>query len=81
MLCPCVRASSALAAQICAEGENKLDSDGDGVCDATEKRVGTDPQKADSDGDGISYAHLPLAGPEPPACRNESFMPCPVEIP
>jgi hypothetical protein len=30
-----------------------LGSDHDGVCDATEQQVGTDPHKADSDGDGL----------------------------
>lgn len=29
------------------------DSDHDGVCDATEQQVGTDPHAADSDGDGL----------------------------
>ena len=40
---------------VCGQNENKVDSDGDGICDATEARVGTNPQQADSDGDGISY--------------------------
>lgn len=31
-----------------------LDSDGDGLPDELEKRIGTDPHKADTDGDGIS---------------------------
>ena len=31
----------------------RKDSDGDGLTDALEKRLGTDPMKADTDGDGI----------------------------
>jgi outer membrane protein OmpA-like peptidoglycan-associated protein len=31
-----------------------LDSDTDGISDADEKRIGTNPQKADTDGDGIA---------------------------
>ncbi len=31
-----------------------MDTDGDGLSDAEEKRVGTNPQKADTDGDGIA---------------------------
>lgn len=29
------------------------DTDGDGITDEDEKRIGTEPEKADSDGDGI----------------------------
>ena len=32
---------------------NNPDTDGDGITDEDEKRLGTDPEKADSDGDGI----------------------------
>ena len=33
--------------------QNIVDSDGDGVSDATENRMGTDPNNIDSDGDGV----------------------------
>ena len=34
--------------------EVDMDSDGDGMSDALEKALGTDPENGDSDGDGIS---------------------------
>jgi hypothetical protein len=37
---------------VCA-GLTGCDSDGDGISDAREHRLGTDPDKADSDGDGL----------------------------
>jgi len=37
-----------------ADQANKLDSDGDGVSDAVEKYLGTNPNKKDSDGDGYN---------------------------
>jgi hypothetical protein len=38
-------------------GDLLADSDGDGLVDRDERRVGTDPARADSDGDGIDDAH------------------------
>ena len=52
--------ATAAAAPICRAGQPTLDSDNDGICDALEVVLGTDPKKADSDGDGISYAFLRL---------------------
>ena len=37
-------------------GLDNLDSDSDGLSDAFERRIGSDPLKADSDGDGLSDA-------------------------
>ena len=37
-----------------AGSDGNLDSDGDGLTDAEERRIGTDPFRADTDGDGIS---------------------------
>jgi hypothetical protein len=34
--------------------DEKLDSDNDGLTDAEEEKLGTDPNKADTDGDGLS---------------------------
>ncbi|MBI2391266.1 MAG: hypothetical protein HYV09_16880 [Deltaproteobacteria bacterium] len=39
---------------ICGSSGCSLDTDGDGVGDALEATLGTDPSKADSDGDGIN---------------------------
>src|SRR5690606_21357844 len=33
---------------------SQVDSDGDGLTDAIEREIGTDPTKKDSDGDGVS---------------------------
>ena len=41
------------------------DTDGDGLCDAQEVDVGTDPDVADSDGDGISDGDEARAGTDP----------------
>jgi Bacterial TSP3 repeat len=38
-------------------GAAGVDSDGDGLSDATERILGTDPQRSDSDGDGIPDAY------------------------
>ncbi|MBI5058232.1 OmpA family protein [candidate division KSB1 bacterium] len=35
-------------------GASKRDSDGDGLLDRAEKKLGTDPRNADTDGDGLS---------------------------
>jgi len=35
----------------------RIDTDGDGLCDDTEARAGTDPERSDSDGDGIADAN------------------------
>jgi hypothetical protein len=51
-----------------AEVTQLLDSDGDGIDDITELRIGTDPHSADTDGDGlpdgweIRYQFNPLSG-------------------
>jgi outer membrane protein OmpA-like peptidoglycan-associated protein len=37
-----------------ASDDDKVDSDGDGLSDARELQLGTDPQNPDSDGDGMS---------------------------
>ena len=52
------------------------DSDGDGLTDIMEKRLGTDPQNADSDGDGLSDSEdrNPLAPPRPPITDEEKIM-------
>ena len=52
--------ATAQSAPICRAGQSTLDSDNDGICDALEVLLGTNPKKADSDGDGISYAFVPL---------------------
>ena len=38
----------------CGGGDEAWDSDGDGVWDTVERRLGLDPEAADSDGDGLS---------------------------
>ncbi len=43
---------------VCGSHTEATDSDGDGICDALEIDVGTNPNTADSDGDGISYVAL-----------------------
>jgi hypothetical protein len=52
-----VGATCALAADCrsgnCVAGFCDADTDGDGVSDVTEQRLGTDPKKADSDDDGV----------------------------
>ncbi|MGB1585756.1 MAG: hypothetical protein ACPHID_01765 [Thermoplasmatota archaeon] len=52
----------------CAEDASTTDSDGDGLSDATEQSLGTDPQVADTDGDGVldgeDDAPLEVAAPE-----------------
>ncbi len=45
-----------LTAQLTQAGY-ETDSDGDGLMDAEEKQIGTDPGKADTDGDGCSDLH------------------------
>ena len=43
-----------------------VDSDGDGLPDALEKEIGTDPEAADTDGDGLSdYEEVFLTGSDP----------------
>ena len=42
-----------LALAGCAESGSDPDTDGDGLSDAAERDLGTDPTVADSDGDGI----------------------------
>ena len=37
-----------------AQGDQVLDTDGDGLTDAIEKSIGTDPLRADTDGDGFT---------------------------
>lgn len=52
------------------------DSDGDGLTDVMEKRLGTDPQNADTDGDGLtdSEDRNPLARPRPLVTDEEKIM-------
>lgn len=50
-----------------------VDSDGDGLSDAHEHRIGTDPQKADTDYDGRSDAEELAEGTDP--LDPESFTP------
>jgi hypothetical protein len=35
-------------------GDNRIDTDGDGLTDKVEKMLGTDPFKVDTDGDGFN---------------------------
>lgn len=42
-----------------------LDSDHDGLCDASELSLGTDRHRADSDGDGLADASELIAGTQP----------------
>ena len=44
-----------------------LDTDGDGLNDGEERRLGTDPEVADSDGDGINDGNEVLVGSDPTA--------------
>jgi len=44
-----------------AQAQTALDTDGDGIPDASEPLLGTDPQNADTDGDGLND----LADPKP----------------
>lgn len=46
-------------------GGRNPDSDGDGLTDAAERTLGTDPQVADSDGDGLSDGDEVEAGTSP----------------
>jgi hypothetical protein len=51
-------ASNTVNVTACADGatlppSTLVDSDGDGLSDATEQQIGTDPNNADSDGDGL----------------------------
>jgi hypothetical protein len=48
--------AAAGAQLVCRANQTALDSDGDGICDALELELGTDPQKPDTDGDGLSDA-------------------------
>ncbi|MEY4576010.1 MAG: hypothetical protein RL701_713 [Pseudomonadota bacterium] len=41
------------------------DMDHDGLCDATETELGTDPRRTDTDGDGIPDSHEAVAGSDP----------------
>lgn len=54
-----------------------MDSDGDGIPDDIEKRIGTDPAKTDTDGDGYSDSQEILAGYDPlgPGKRDIAFLP------
>jgi hypothetical protein len=42
-----------------------IDTDGDGLCDDTERVAGTDPESADSDGDGIPDMNEHRSGLDP----------------
>jgi hypothetical protein len=47
------------------EEDLTLDSDGDGLTDAEELELGTDPMNSDSDGDGFSDSEEQVAGTGP----------------
>ena len=42
-----------------------LDTDGDGLADGEERRIGTDPMLADTDGDGLEDADERMRGTDP----------------
>jgi len=45
--------------------DGATDSDGDGLTDAEEAKLGSDPEKADTDGDGFDDDVEVLAGTDP----------------
>jgi hypothetical protein len=47
------------------QGRANLDADGDGLSDAEERELGTDPENADSDGDGTSDGDEVTDGSDP----------------
>ncbi len=62
-------ASSASTSTFSGEGDDAKDSDGDGLTDKEELKLGTDPYLADTDGDGyndkleVDTGHDPLNPP------------------
>jgi hypothetical protein len=48
-----------------SQNDSGIDSDGDGISDANELTMGTDPQRRDSDGDGSSDRDELIAGTNP----------------
>ncbi|MBI5609949.1 MAG: OmpA family protein, partial [Deltaproteobacteria bacterium] len=50
---------------VAADDVASADSDGDGLSDDEEKKIGTDPKKADTDGDGLSDGEEVLIGTDP----------------
>jgi hypothetical protein len=65
-LCACSAGSS--AAPFSLDGGlhgDPLDRDGDGLCDASEIELGTNPMLADTDGDGLPDALEAIAGSDP----------------
>lgn len=54
-----------LAAALLACGTSDEDTDGDGLSDAEEAELGTDPSSVDSDGDGYEDGHEVAQGSDP----------------
>ena len=54
-----------------AIGDIKKDSDGDGLTDLVEQRLGTDPHNSDSDGDGLKDSEDPAPTASHRGARNE----------
>ena len=56
-------------------GAGRGDTDGDGLCDATEAMAGTDPARGDTDGDGLTDLYEQRYGSDP----RDSTNPDPVD--
>lgn len=62
--------------------ETASDADADGLCDATEAQLGTDPDRADSDADGVPdvFEYLLRSDPgDPGAPASEQLLALPAE--
>ena len=63
-----------------------LDSDGDGVTDAREREIGTDPSDSDTDGDGVSDGYElasnsdPLNASDTPSTACQADADCPPDL-